>query len=149
MKLSEHNFNTLMMFLQQKIEDYADHFSEHLEKGIPEDFITYPPNGGLTEEEHLSLLELKGHPVLKSAMRKLMADNAAGVLFELMNLIDGTIYPDEELGEWTEISLVDRTDDIEDNEELFHDELYGKYWDWRDIRPDKSWKLDNYDETDG
>ena len=47
---------------------------------------------------------------------------------------------------WTEISIVDKTDEIAENAEMLHDELYSKYWDWKKIRPNKSWKLDNYEE---
>ena len=67
-------------------------------------------------------------------------------LFELLNIIDGTSEPDENIGKWTEISIVDKTDEIAENAEMLHDELYSKYWDWKKIRPNKSWKLDNYEE---
>ena len=142
MKLSEHNLKTLMLFLQQKIEENADYISDQLDKGNSTDFLTYPPNGGLTEKENLALQKLKNDQDLKSAMRKILADNSANVLFDLFNIIDGTTDPDENLGKWTEICLVDKTDEIEDNEEMLHDELFEKYWDWREIRPDKKWKLD-------
>ena len=146
MKLSEHNLKTLMLFLQQKIEENADYISDQLHKGNSADFLTYPPNGGLTEKENLALQKLKNDQDLKSAMRKILADNSASVLFELFNIIDGTTDPDENLGKWTEICLVDKTDEIEDNDEMLHDALFEKYWDWREIRPDKKWKLDNYSE---
>ena len=146
MKLSEHNLKTLMLFLQQKIEENADYISDQLHKGNRTDFLTYPPNGGLTEKENLALQKLKNDQDLKSAMRKILADNSASVLFELFNIIDGTTDPDENLGKWTEICLVDKTDEIEDNDEMLHDALFEKYWDWREIRPDKKWKLDNYSE---
>ncbi|MCC8358910.1 hypothetical protein [Salinimicrobium sediminilitoris] len=137
MMLSEHNRNTLMLFLQQKIEEKAENIVDQLEKGEMTDSLTYPPNGGLTEEENLSLQNLKNDPTFKSALRKILADNSAGVLFELLNIIDGTTDPDEELGEWTEISLVDKTDEIAENAEMLHDELYSKYWDWKEISTDK------------
>ncbi len=146
MKLSEHNLKTLMLFLQQKIEENADYISDQLDKGNSTDFLTYPPNGGLTEKENIALQKLKNDQDLKSAMRKILADNSASVLFELFNIIDGTTDPDENLGKWTEICLVDKTDEIEGNDEMLHDALFEKYWDWREIRPDKKWKLDNYSE---
>jgi hypothetical protein len=55
MKLSEHNINTLMLFIQQKIEESADYLADELEKGNSPDFLSYPPNGGLTEMEVSSL----------------------------------------------------------------------------------------------
>ena len=66
MELSKHNLNTLMLFLQQKIEENAEYISDELEKGSSTDFITYPPNGGLTEKENLSLNKLKNDPDLKA-----------------------------------------------------------------------------------
>ena len=146
MKLSEHNMNTLMLFLQQKIEESAEYIADELEKGNSTDFLTYPPNGGLTKMEESSLEKLKNDPNLKSALRKILADNSAGVLFELFNVIDGTSDPDENLGKWTEISFVDKTDELAENAEMLHDELYSKYWDWKKVRPNKNWKLDNHDE---
>lgn len=146
MKLSEHNLNTLMIFLQQKIEENAEYIANELTNGNSTDFLTYPPNGGLTETEKSSLGKLKNDPNLESALRKILADNSAGVLFELLNLIDGTSDPDESIGKWTEISFVDKTDEIAENAEMLHDVLYSKYWDWKKIRPNKNWKLDNYEE---
>ena len=146
MKLSEHNINTLMLFLHQKIEEDAEYVADELEKGNLTKFLTYPPNGGLTELEESSLNKLKNDPILKSALRKILADNSAGVLFELLNIIDGTSDPDENLGKWTEISFVNKTDELTENPEMLHDQLYSKYWDWKKIRPIKKWKLDNHNE---
>ena len=134
-----------MLFLQQKIEENAEYIADELDKGNNTDFLTYPPNGGLTEKESLSLEKLKSDPNLKSALRKILADNSAGVLFELLNVIDGTADPDEKLGKWTEISFVDKTEDLAENADMLHDALYSKYWDWRKIRPNKDWKLDTHD----
>ena len=135
-----------MLFLQQKIEENAEYIAEELDKGNSTDFLTYPPNGGLTEVEKSSLKKLKNNPNLKSALRKILADNSAGVLFELLNIIDGTSDPDESLGKWTEVNFVDKTDELAHNSEMLHDELYEKYWDWQKIRPKKDWKLDNHEE---
>ena len=146
MNLSDHNLKTLMIFLQQKIEENAEYVANELTNGNSTDFLTYPPNGGLTESEKLSLEKIKNDSTLESALRKVLADNSAGVLFELLNIIDGTSEPDENIGKWTEISIVDKTDEIAENAEMLHDELYSKYWDWKKIRPNKSWKLDNYEE---
>lgn len=82
MQLSDHNLNTLMIFLQQKIEENAEYIAKELANGISTDFLTYPPNRGLTETEKLSLEKIKNDPNLESALRKILADNSAGVLFE-------------------------------------------------------------------
>ena len=79
MKLSEHNLNTLMIFLQQKIEENAEYIANELTNGDSTDFLTYPPNGGLTEAEESSLGKIKNDPNLESALRKILADNSAGV----------------------------------------------------------------------
>ena len=145
MKLSEYNIKTFLLSANQKIEENADFISDKLNKGSDMDFVTYPPNCGFTEEEHNSLEKLKNDPNLKSALRKILADNSAGVLFDLFNIIDGTSEPDERFGKWTEICFVDKTDELAENLDFLHDELYEKYWDWRKIRPENGWKLDNFE----
>ena len=144
MKLSAYNKKTLMLFLQQKIEEHAEFSSEQLVTNSNTDFLTYPPNGGLTNNEILSLQKLKDDSILKSALRKVFANNSAGVIFDLLNVIDGTSDPDENLGKWTMVSIIDQTMDIEETGGMLHDDLYDKYWDWRNIRPKKGWKLDIY-----
>lgn len=132
-----------MLFLQQQIEEQAAYVTDQLDEGTAADFLTYPSNGGLTEVESASLEKLRKDPILKSALRKIIADSAAGVLFELFNLIDGTIDPEEHLGEWSSISLVDTTEAITAPAEMLHDELYAKYGEWQELRPEKNWRLDS------
>ncbi len=91
--------------------------------------MTYPPNGGLTEIEESSLERLKDDPILKSALRKILADNSAGVLFELLNVIDGTSDLDENFGKCTGISFVNKADELFKYGKMLYDELYSKYWD--------------------
>ncbi len=148
MKLSDHNIKTLMLTLHQKIEEYAESVSDNLNKGMTEDLFVYPPNCGLTEEENESLKKIKDDPILKRALRKILADNSAGVLFDLMNLIDGTTEPDKNLGNWTEISFVDKKNEMEENSEMLHDTFFSTYWDWKDIRPNKEWVLDQLDSDE-
>jgi len=38
--------------------------------------------------------------------------------------------------------LVDKPKNDEDYREFLHDGFFGAYWDWREIRPDKTWQLD-------
>ena len=145
MKLSKHNIHTFLLSANQKIEENAEFVSDRLDQGGEMDFVTYPPNCGFTEEENLSLEKLKNDPHLKSALRKILADNSAGVLFDLFNIIDGTSEPDEKFGKWTEICFVDKTDELAEDLDFLHDELGSVYWDWKELRPDKGWKLDTYD----
>ena len=55
---------------QQKIEENAEYIADELDKGNNTDFLTYPPNGGLTEKESLSLEKLKNDPNLKKDSEK-------------------------------------------------------------------------------
>lgn len=146
MKLSEENTKTLMLSLHQKIENYAENISENLFLGKSEDILAYPPNCSLTEEENESLKKLKDNSILKSALRKVFADNSASLIFDLFNIVDGTSDPDEELGSWTEIAFVDKTEEIAENSEMLHDNFFSTYWDWKKIRPKKDWKLDNIED---
>ena len=142
MNLSNKNSNTLMLALHKKIEEYANYYSEKLEKGGTNDLLTYPPNCGFSDTEIKALQKLKNDKELKSALRKILADNSAGVIFDLLNFLDGTANPDDNLGEWTEVALVDKTDEIESNNEMLHDNFLSTYWDWKEIRPNMGWTLD-------
>jgi hypothetical protein len=72
-----------------------------------------------------------------------LADNSAGVLIELMNLIDQTTDPDEDLGEWTGLSLIDFDEEVEENDEMLHDTFSESYWDWKEKRQNEDWQLDS------
>lgn len=146
MKLSEHNNKTLMLSLHKSIEEYADYASTQLMKGETTDLLNYPPNCGFTDGEQKALEKLRNDQELKSALRKILAENSASVIFDLMNHIDGTTDPSENLGEWTQVCFVDRSDEIEAPDEMLHDNFYGTYWDWKEIRPDKGWTLDILDK---
>ncbi|TAJ05047.1 hypothetical protein DMA11_23655 [Marinilabiliaceae bacterium JC017] len=142
MKLTETNKKTLMITLHQKIEEYADVTSDLVLNGEIAENLTYPPNNGLTQSELKELEKLKNNKILKSALRKVFADNSAGVLFELMNLIDQTTDPDEDLGEWAGLSLIDFDEEIEENDEMLHDTFSESYWDWKEKRQNNDWQLD-------
>lgn len=144
MKLSDYNMKTLMISLHSTIEEHAEYISDKLNCGLAEDMLVYPPNCGFTKEEIQSLEKVKNDPILQSALRKVLADNSAGVLFEMMNWIDSTSDPNEEFGKWKGLAFVDKTDEIEENDEMLHDALFSTYWDWKEIRPQKDWNLDYF-----
>jgi hypothetical protein len=146
MKLSDHNNKTLMLTLHQEIEKCADYIANRLDRGETSDLLNYPPNCGLTAEEENALKKLENDESLKSALRKILADNSASVLFEFFNNLDGTTDPDPEIGDWTEVALVDKVEDIEPSDEMLHDYFYSTYWDWKVIRPETDWKLDTHEE---
>ena len=101
--------------------------------------LNYPPNGGFTAEEKEALKLLKGNKEILSAMRKVLASCAASVVFDLLNLIDGTSDPEN--GAWSGVALVDKPEKPAETE-LLHDEFFSTYWDWRQKRKNKNWRLD-------
>ncbi|WP_431127612.1 hypothetical protein [Flagellimonas flava] len=146
MELSERNAKILMLDIHQDIEEYANATVEQILDNKEFDFLPYPPNGGLTENEICALKKLENNPDLKSGLRKIIADNTAGVLFNLFNLIDGTGHPkNDDKNEWNDLKLVD--EDWNENEEVvddwLHDKFFASYWDWKDKRTETEWKLDN------
>ncbi len=145
MKLSENNKKSLLVSIHQLIEEYASHTANDLEYKRTKRLINYPSNGGLTEAEKLELGQLEINPTLKSALRKVLASNSAGVFFSFLNIIDGTADPNIEFGEWGEVMLVD-FDEENEMDSMLHDDFYGTYWDWKEKRPNPGWKLDLLDE---
>ena len=99
----------------------------------------------MTEAEIKSLEQLKNNDILRDALRKILADSSASVLFELFNIIDGTGDPDPETGEWSEVLLVDMPEDFDEHVEFLHDNFYETYWNWRKIR-NANFKLDLLDD---
>ncbi len=124
-----------MLALHKIIEEYADYYSSKLDKGETNDLLVYPPNFSLSDKELEALGKLKNDPDLKSALKKIMTNASGGVIFDLMNFFDGTSDPDNNLGNWTEVALVDKSDDVESPGDMLHDSFLSTYADWIDIRP--------------
>lgn len=143
MEFSEDNRNTLMIHLHQTIEQQAVYVTENLLNGIYNRLAIYPPNGGLTSSEIEALEVIKGNESLRSALRKILAGNSASVLFDMFNIIDGTGDPDPSIGEWSEVVIIDRPEDYIEDHEMFHDEFFSTYENWKVIRPETDWSLDN------
>ena len=139
MKLSEANRRTFLVAANQSVEIHATAYADDLLRGQNIE-LNYPPNGGFTAQETQALKLLEGNEALHSALRKVLADCAAGVVFDLFNHIDGTTDPNQ--GEWAGVMLVDKPGDDEEHREFLHDDFFDAYWDWREIRPDKTWCLD-------
>jgi len=147
MELSNHNIKTLLLDLHQDIEEYADVLATSILEKKDFNFLTYPPNCGLTELEIVELKKLDYNEHLKNALRKVIADNSAGVVFNLLNLFDGTGFPKNDNGKWTGLKVIDEQPD-ENSEpvgDCLHDKFYETYWDWKKIRVNKTWKLDTLD----
>ena len=143
MEFSEENRTTLMIHLHQTIEQQTVNVTDDLLNGEYSKLAIYPPNGGLTAREIEALEILKGNEGMRSALRKILADNSAAVLFDLFNVIDGTGDPDPATGEWSEVVIIDRPDDYAENHEMLHDEFFSTYDEWKAKRSDTDWSLDN------
>ena len=82
---------------------------------------------------------------MKSGLRKIIADNSAGILFNLFNIIDGTSHPkNDDENEWKELKLVDEDWDRKSTpvDDWLHDKFYASYWDWKEKRTETQWQLD-------
>lgn len=145
MKLSEENRMSLLVSIHQLIEEQANFTVNDIENKRINQLINYPPNGGLTESEKNELSKLILNTDLKSALRKVLASNTADVFFSFLNIIDGTIDPTVEYGEWGEVMLVDFNEENE-IESMLHDDFYESYWDWKEKRTNPGWKLDLMDD---
>ena len=148
MKLSHTNARALLIDLNQNIEEFAEYSVKSVIEDKNVEFLSYPPNGGFTDLEKAELDKLSNNENLKNALRKIIADSTSGVIFNLLNLFDGTGSPKHYYDEWTGIKLMD--EEPQENEEEFkdmlHDSFFETYWEWRKIRGDKKWKLDIYNE---
>jgi len=144
MELSNNNAIALLLDLNQNIEEYAESSVKAIVEDKNFDYLTYPPNCGFSELEKIELNKLQNNEHLKNALRKVLADNGAGIIFNLFNIIDGTVDPKEMNSEWTGVKLVDEEiqEDIEPFLETLHDSFFESYWKWKEFRGIKPWKLD-------
>lgn len=148
MKLSNKNALALLLDLNQEIEEYAEATVKNVIEDKSFDFLTYPPNNGLTDLEKSELNKLDNNEHLKNALRKIIADNSAGIIFNMLNLFDGTGSPKHMHNEWTGIKLIDEepNEDEPEFQDTLHDGFFETYWEWKKIRGDKNWKLDTYEK---
>lgn len=130
MKLSEDNAKAILLDIHQDIDEYAEN-STSIIFGVNQDSLAYPPDVNLTAEEIEALKTIIPTDNLKSALKKIIADNSAAVVFNLLNNIDGTTDPQNSSENWSGVKLIDRdVDSDEDSETFLHDEFYSTYWDW-------------------
>ena len=148
MELSNKNALALLLDLNQDIEEYAEATVKNIIEDKNFDYLTYPPNNGLTDLEKQELNKLDNNEHLKNALRKVIADNSAAIIFNMLNLFDGTGSPKHMYNEWTGIKLIDEepTEDEPEFQDTLHDSFFETYWEWKKIRGDKNWKLDTYEE---
>jgi len=148
MELSNNNANILLLDTHQDIEEYADLLVTNILDKKDYSFLTYPPNCGLTELEVAELNKLDNNENLKNALRKVIADNSAGIVFSFLNLFDGTGFPKNDNGSWSGLKVIDeeQSGNSEPADDWLHENFYETYWDWKKIRGDKKWKLDTHEE---
>lgn len=148
MQLSNKNAQALLLDLNQDIEEFAEATVKNIIEDKTFDFLTYPPNNGLTDSEKAELNKLDNNEHLKNALRKIIADSSAGVIFNMLNLFDGTSSPKLHYDNWTGVKLNDEEPEAgtEQFNDMLHDSFYETYWEWRKLRGDKKWKLDTYVE---
>lgn len=148
MELSNNNAKTLLLDTHQDIEEYADTLVTNILDKREFNFLTYPPNCGLTELEIEELKKLDNNENLKNALRKVIADNSAGIVFNMLNLFDGTGFPKNDNEDWTGLKVIDEepAKNSEPVDDWLHDKFYETYWDWKKVRGNKNWKLDTYEE---
>ena len=149
MKLSNHNAQALLLDINQDIEEYAEATVKAIIEDKNFDRLIYPPNGGLTDLEKAELYKLDNNEHLKNALKKVLADNTAGVIFNLLNLIDGTGAPKCKFDDWTGVKLIDEEPNsgADPFNDTLHHGLFEAYWDWRKFRGNKPWKLDTYEDS--
>ena len=107
MELSNQNAIALLLDLNQDVEEYAEATVKNIIEDKNFDVLTYPPNNGLTDLEKAELNKLDNNEDLKSALRKVIADNSAGIIFNMLNLLDGTGSPKLHYDNWSGVKLVD------------------------------------------
>ena len=148
MELSQPNAKALLFDINQDIEEYAEATVKNIIEDKNLDSLTYPPNCGLTDLEKAEISKIEDNEHLKNALRKILADNTAGVIFNMLNLLDGTGSPKQYYDDWTGVKLIDEVpnEKKEPFNDTLHDSFFETYWEWRKIRGDKGWKLDTYDQ---
>lgn len=147
MSLSNDNVAAFLLDINRIIEEYADGAVKHIIRDRNFDFLIYPPNNGFSDAEKKELLKLENNEDLKNALRKVIADSSAGVVFDMLNHLDGTSTPQLNADQWTGLKLVDEEDDPDADafDGQLHDSFFDAYWEWRDLRENKDWKLDTYE----
>jgi hypothetical protein len=142
--LTETQRRALFLEMHRNIENAAGRVAAQLtsREGLQ---LSYPPNHGLTDNEISALRNLNVGPGLESAFRKAIASAVSEPLYYLMCILDGIGEP-AELGERWFGARIDpippEPDGMPEAEPLRYD-YYESYWEWRRIRPDPGWRLDD------
>ena len=141
--IDEARRTVLLTEIHRVLEKSATTLAEKLAGSAALSEITYPPNGGLRDDEIAALAEIPKSPQLVSALRKMVADAVAETFFHFFNLVDATGDPLNWSSHWGPIRFCEPLLNDNDEAAMLHDKFFETYWDWRKQRPDPGWCLDN------
>ncbi|MFA5946974.1 MAG: hypothetical protein WC813_03035 [Patescibacteria group bacterium] len=122
-QLSPSNKKTLLLSLNTLIRKNGAESLNRIANNEYEKLFFYPPNEKLTGTESEMLIALQKNPAIYPVLQKIITNESARVIFELLNWVDGTGDPD---GPWSGVALVDRTSD--EDTEMLHDAFLEAYW---------------------
>lgn len=137
----------LLVEAHRVIEEVATSVAANLRAGRAE-AASYPPNGGLTDTEREALSRLKLEGDSESALRKIVADAAAAVLFQIFCVVDGVADPESFRQGWPGLRIR-QADESDAYDPFWHDDFLESYWVWRRARPNPGWRLDLLREDEG
>ncbi len=134
---------TLLVESHRLIERNAEHTVEQL--GVArrkpltrpehdsESLTTYPPGEVLSVEEDGAIRSMRLSALQKSALKKLIADACAAVMFDFFNLVDGTTDPEvSPINDfWVGASIVEQQDDR--HTWMLHDQFLDTYHDYMSL----------------
>jgi len=146
MRLTERQQKALLIEANAQVEQRADEAARILCGLDTVRELTYPPNGGLSFEETRYLESLRQHPEAVAAARKIVADAISAAFFHFLCCIDAVGTPRSYEDPWLPVTLhmpVNESEDEPKDLNMYHSAFFDAYWDWRDLRPDPGWKLDN------
>ena len=126
MDLSHKNAIALLLNLNQDIEEYADATVKNIIEDKNFNSLTYPPKNGLTDLKKAELNKLDNNEHLKNALRKIIAGNSAGVIFNRLNLFDGKASPKLHYDNWKGVKLIYEEPDADT--ETFADTLHDGFF---------------------
>lgn len=141
--LTKAQHRALLLQMHRSIEEAATQMAAQVvSSNVPS--LNYPPNSGFSEAEVNAIGNLKAIPGMESALRKVIANAASQPLYKLACILDGIADPADYKGKWlgARIKPVSPTSDEDEAEQLWRDNIYESYWEWRRIRPDPGWRLD-------
>lgn len=141
MPLDEAGRKALLVEAHHLVEQQATRAAEALCGLRSPGELYYPPNGGLTERER-SALPAEPHPEHVSLFRKVIADSIATAFFNFFAVVDAVGDPYEYPGVWLPLRFELAGDDSD--ETMLHAAFFDTYRNWRDLRPDPGWQLDNW-----